>query len=185
MIKVKPYLKILKELELTQAQYLLLHCLHYRLYDEITEYRNIFPATDGTIIGKVWFDDLVTKGLVTIKEPLNSISDIRITEKFLQYFVKDFIAFEELKELYPPFMTSQGKTIPLLTGDEDELIKVYYEKINGLVSEHLLVLEDVKYMIEKNKVTTGLEKFIKSKGWLALRKEKGTTGNIGNRRTVL
>ena len=82
-------------------------------------------------------------------------------------------------------MTSQGKTIPLLTGDEDELIKVYYEKINGLVSEHLLVLEDVKYMIEKNKVTTGLEKFIKSKGWLALRKEKGTTGNIGNRRTVL
>jgi hypothetical protein len=173
MIRVKPYLKLLRELEITQAQYLLLHCLYYRLYPELTEYKNIFPATDGTIIGKVWFDDLVSKGLITRREVQeNKPTDFIITEKFTKYFVDDVIAFEELKAVYPAYMKSQGRTIPLLTGDEDELTKVYYEKINGLVEEHKKVLEDIAYMVEKDKVTVGLEKFIKSKGWEPLRREK-------------
>lgn len=191
MINVRNYLKILRELKITQSQYLLLHCLYYKLYAEISEYRDLFPTEDGSAIGGHWFNDLVDKGYIKLRvDPPQTMSDFIITDLFTKIFINDVKAFDEIKALYPDYMNGIGnKQIPLLTGDEDELLKIYYEKIGGVLAEHIEVKEDLAYMVQHNRVAMGLEKFIKSKGWLSIRKERykdnaGVTKVVKSRRRI-
>ena len=182
MIQVKSYLKVLKKAKLTQAQYLLLHCLHFKLYIELKEYMELFPPPSDklNIIGDYWFKDLLDRGYLTSTNSRpTEARHYKVGQKFLDIFIDKYLAIEEIWEYYPDFMIKGDKRYPLKAVDQEKMAELYFEKIGGIIIEHIEIITDIKFMVDNNLVYCSLEKFIGSKGWIGIRKiRKDGTQNI-------
>ena len=106
-----------------------------------------------------------------------------ITDKFKSIFVDKHIATEEIYEIYPSFVYSNGVQIPLSTMDRNVFANLYEIAIMGSLEEHKEVLLDIKYGKEKDLLNIGIEKFLKSKYWLAIRKKRMDTREIKTTKT--
>ena len=168
MLLEDSYVKFLIEHDLTQSQYLLLHLLHKGRADLIREYKEKFPSDDNTMIGKIFIDDLVRKGFLAEDNKVK----YRLTEKFLQTFINKHTASEEIFDLYPTHFPKDGVNIPLSAMDRNVFANLYDTAILSSVLEHIEVVKDLKYAIKHSLLNIGIEKFVKSKYWLSVRKQR-------------
>jgi DNA-binding MarR family transcriptional regulator len=162
------YVDFLIENNITQSQYLLLHLLYKQKPHLIRKYKEAFPSEDGSMIGKYMIDDLINRGF--LKE--NSKGNIEVTDKFLIIFVNKYIATDEIFEIYPTHTNIHGTNVPLTPMDRNVFANLYDICIQSSIKEHLIIIEDIKYGISKDLIKIGIDKFIKSKYWLVLRKQR-------------
>lgn len=172
MIEVDRYLEFLDKHNLVPQQFLLLLCIYHKKNLAITKYKSMFPIDENTMIGKILFDELIQKGFIVIAEGTDGTmaSHLSITEKFTSLYVDDYEAASQLRDAYPSFLKSEGKVYPLTLWDEDELRRVYWEKIKGLYEEHKEVLIDLAYGVKHNLIKGKMETFVRSRYWSTLRK---------------
>lgn len=178
MINVKPYLNFIIKHKLTQSQFLLLYIMYYRRTnqkeaDELSKlYRQAFPTDDNHMIGKNLTMDLVERKFIIPKPDGRLTLDCELGKRFLSAFIDKYTAGNELWELYPPFLNSGGKMMPLTAMDKNEFRDKYWAAITGSLEEHNLVIEDLKYAVEKQLVKMNIKNFLNSEGWLVFRQAR-------------
>lgn len=170
MLLEERYVDFICESGLTQNQFLLLYLTYKKRLDLILKYKQRFPTEDGTMIGKFWIDDLVTKGFIVMEGNKGTI-----TLKFKQIFCNKIDIAEELIDAYPSTMEIQGKIVPLTAIDIIVVADLYIEKILDNRQEHEEVLKDLAYAVKNNMINVSIKNFILGKYWLSIRKKRKST----------
>lgn len=170
MVQEDRYVKFLIKNKLTQTQFLLLHLLYKKKYNLITDYKKAFPSDNKSMIGKYLTEDLINRGfLIKITDRKGKVT-YTISEKFLDVYVNEYIAMEEIFEIYPSFYTKENNvTIPLTSMDRNVFSKIYIDKIAYSRGEHDEIKKDIEYGKEHELLVMGIEKFLKSEFWKSLR----------------
>lgn len=132
---------------------------------------------------------LVDKGLAAENHrrdpdvPAN-IDEFEATEKAVRFFFDAPTHFgEELYEAYPDFAeTGDGKRYPLKMFDRDmeELFDAYAGAIGNNRAKHRDVLSLLEWAEERDMIDMGLQKFVFSRYWQILRKEKETERDLSS-----
>lgn len=169
MILEERYVHFICEQKLTQGQFLLLYLMYKNRLDLIALYKETYPADDGTMIGKMWVEDLIKRGFIEQSE-----KGVKLAVKFKEIFCNKIDVAEELLRVYPSTTEIQGKIVPLTAIDIIEVADLYIEKIIDNRKEHEEVLKDIEYGIIHNMLNISIKKFIQSKYWLAIRKVRKT-----------
>lgn len=176
------YLRFIIKNNLTQAQYLLLHLVYHERVDLIKEFKEAFPTNnpkeDTTMIGEYWVKDLINRDFLVT----NAKGGLEIGMKFKIAFIDKYTACEEIYAIYPTHFKKDGVQIPLGAMDRNVFANLYDIAIMSSIQEHLEVVEDIKYAIKHDILNIGIEKFIKSKYWLAIRPKRKE--NLIKERTV-
>lgn len=173
MILTENYVEFLIEHKLTQSQYLLLQLLYERRVDLIRKYKKAFPIENGKMISDYLLDDLFKRGYLTRTE-----TGIKLGNKFYDAFVDIHKATDEIYDLYPAFINNNGIDIPLIAMDKRVFREIYIKKINGSLREHEEIKKDIQYAIDNNLIKTGLNKFLTSELWKAIRKLRAASIKI-------
>lgn len=95
-----------------------------------------------------------------------------ISKKFTDIFVDKHIATDQIFDTYPTFFYHQGVQIPLTAMDRNIFANLYIDYIYGSLEEHEEVLKDIVYGKAEGLLNMGIEKFLKGKVWLAIRKQR-------------
>lgn len=169
----KLMLKFIIDNDITEKEYVLLSTMYYRLFDEelpklIKQYAEKYgEEINGkkTMFGIDIKKRLVEKGML-YKDGIN----YQLTDKFLDLFVVEIIAGNELIDIYPSFITVNNVRIPLKTESRIELRKLYWQEIGGVRTEHTEVIKDVKYGVNHELLNMNIRKFIESNFWRDIRK---------------
>ncbi len=169
MIQVDRYIPFLVENELTQPQFLLLYCMYREKWELIAKYKKAFPSDDGSMIGNIYREDLVNRGFLIQIEDGDTADCFEITKKFAKIFVDEFEAGNEFWDIYPAFVISEGKRLPLSTMDKNLFRKIYSDRINHDFEEHKEVMKDLKFAIDEGLINMGIEKFVRSEMWSKIR----------------
>jgi hypothetical protein len=170
MLLEERYVNFICENNLTQPQFLLLYLLYKGRKDLILKYKQNFPTDDGTMIGKLWIDDLFRRGFL-IKENERML----VTHSFKDLFCNKIDVAEELLLTYPSTLEIDGKIVPLTAIDVITVADLYIEKILDNRLEHEEILKDIRYGITNNLINLSLKKFIQSKYWIGIRKIRNAT----------
>lgn len=168
MILENSYVPFLIEHGLTQNQYLLLHLLHKGRNDLIKDYKEKFPSDDGTMIGKYWIQDLVNKGFLAE----DKVNFYKLTEKFYSIFINKHTATDQIYDIYPTTCIIDGASIPLTAFDRNIFANLYDNYTNSSIKEHLEIIKDIEFAKDHDLIKIGIEKFLKSKYWLAIREKR-------------
>jgi len=124
MLLEERYINFICENKLTQPQFLLLYLMYKNRNDLILKYKQNFPTEDGTMIGKLWLDDLFRRGFL-IKEGERML----VTHTFKELFCDKIDVAEELLLAYPSTTEIGGKIIPLTAIDIITVADIYINKI--------------------------------------------------------
>lgn len=166
MILEDSYVPFLINNNLSQSQYLLLHLIYKQKLHLIKKYKEAFPSGDNNMIGEYFTKDLFNRGFLTTKF-INNKDVVVVTDKFLNIFLDKNKATDEIYEIYPNFNINNDN---LKTMDRNIFAKIYGDFIFDSVEEHLEIKKDIEFGIINNIINIDIEKFIKSKYWLVLRK---------------
>ncbi len=173
MILIDKYVNFLIDNQITERQFLALYLIYSKRMDLIELYKK--RVTNGMkIIPPEELPSLIEKGFVKLNVDGNAV----LTDKFKNIFVDKHIATEEIYEVYPTFVYSNGVQIPLSAMDRNVFANLYEIAIMGSREEHNEILLDIEYGKEKELLNIGIEKFLKSKHWLSIRKKRLDTGEI-------
>ena len=167
MIIIDKYIKFLVKNQINQIQFLGLYLAYSKRNDLIEMYKKEF--TDGMkIIPPEDLADLRTKGYINTSPQGDPI----LTDKFKHIFIDKFQATDEIFAAYPSFMYNQGVNIPLAAMDRSVFANLYEIAIMGSIEEHFDIMADIAYGKQQGLLNIGLEKFLKSKHWLSIRKKR-------------
>jgi hypothetical protein len=172
MMETERYVNFITKHKITQSQFLFLYLLRKKRWDLMKKYKESFPSEDGTVIGKILRDDLLTRKFIIKLDDNETAASYQIGKEFKAIFVDAYEAAEELKEAYPAFAINNGRRFNLVLVDTYEIAPIYAERIGHELHEHTEVLEDLKYGIDQNLITCGLDKFIRTEFWKTLRKAR-------------
>ena len=173
MILIDRYVNFLIDNQITERQFLGMYLAYTKRRDLSELYKK--KITGGMkIIPKNEIPELIKKGFLKIDEGGNAV----LTDKFKNIFVDKHIATEEIYEIYPTFIYSNGVQIPLSAMDRNVFANLYEIAIMGSRAEHAEVLLDIQYGKEKELLNIGIEKFLKAKHWLSIRKKRLDTKEI-------
>lgn len=176
MIDVDRYVPFLHKNKLTSTQFLFLLLVYQKKWKLIEIYKATFPTDDGSMIGRAMREDLVKRGFFERINPTGDRADnYRVSKKFTDIFIDEFEAGNQIWDLYPRAMVSEGKEFPLKLMDKNEMRKEYYKRIRGNNDEHFEVIKDLEYAIENRLIKGKIETFVKSEAWLDIRKERLNT----------
>lgn len=164
MILEDTYINILIEHNINQQQLLALYLLYKKRSDLIIRYKKHFNIKES-IITQEEINDLIDKKLLIKKG-----NTYNVTDYFYSMFINSSLATDEIYFSYPTFLEKDGIKIPLTSYDRNAFELLYDNAIKSNMLEHLEVLKDIDFGKEKNLIHIGIEKFIKSKYWLILRK---------------
>ncbi len=163
MILLPQYLDFLIENNINERQYFLLQCLYDRKLDLITRYEEF-------LIRKSIISIEETNELVSKKFLIKTENGYTLGSKFLEIFIDDIKAANEIFSIYPSFISDHRNIqIPLTSMDRVEFSKIYISKINGSIFEHFEIIKDIKYAKSKDLIKIGIEKFLRSEQWKAFR----------------
>lgn len=168
MILIEPYVKFIIKHNLTQHQLLFLFLVYYKRFDLLKEYKETFSPNGEPMLEDFFLQDLIKKEFLVVKH-----SGFSIGKKFLNVFINEDTATEQIFNAYPQFLTtSEGVDIPLTAMDRQVFKSLYISKIMGSVDEHIEVMKDIQYGIENGLMSIGINKFVTSEYWKALRKQR-------------
>lgn len=168
---VERYVKFITDNNLTQSQFLMLYLLYRKKYECIKLYKEKVPTEDGSMIGKSLNQDLIDRGfLEALSKEEGKEQKYKLTEKFTRLFIKDVHeAARQFWDKYPGFVNIGGRNIPLTTMDQFRFANIYGERIDYSVEEHLEVLKDIEFGVNKNLISCSIEKFVMSENWMKIR----------------
>lgn len=170
MIQEEHYVNFLIEHDITQSQFLLLFLVYKDRKDLVIKYKKRFPSTDNSMIGEYLTTDLKNKGFLIENEN----KELSLSNKFKNIFIDKHIAANEIFNIYPSFYNKGEVDIPLITMDRNIFANIYEEAIMGSLEEHKQVKLDILYGMKNSMLNISIEKFVKSKYWLILRKKRIT-----------
>ena len=176
---VTKHVRFLVKNKLTPSQFLLLYLIRTKKQSIMKEYSEAFPTEDGSFIGSILRDDLIQRKLLIKVKEGKTIDCYEVGEELERLFIKDsWIAAGEFWNKYPPFVSINGKNIPLTVADRYEFTILYSEAIGHSIDEHLEVLQDIEFGVNKELIKSNIETFVKSRGWEAIRKIRLNQANI-------
>lgn len=168
----KQLLKFLITNNITETEYILLASMYFKNLDE-----DVPPLING--YAQKWGVVEQGKRLMyssEIKEPLvkkgylaKTQNGFELTDKFLDLFVVEVLAGNELIDNYPAFAIINNVQIPLKTTGRMALRKLYWECIGGDRAEHIEVMRDVWFGKKNNMLNMNVVKFIEAEFWRDLR----------------
>jgi hypothetical protein len=174
LIDPTQYGEFLCKHKLTPNQFWLCYLIHLDDKDMMYEYlKNV---------GKFSKDDikvLEQKGFIFNNNPEDEAGESKYafkhfiaTSTFKELiFVDSSEAFQELWNSYPDYLNIENKRIPAKSVDYDALEKVYSKLLKNDLVLHKEIVSLVKSAVTNNKIQMGIEKFVKSRQWEALRNE--------------
>lgn len=165
MILLDKFIMFLRETKLTEKQVILLFLIYEKRKDLNAMYKATFGIKDNIISDE---DKEIFKKLGFIV--LGSNKKWTLSDKFLSMFVDKHKATEEIFFDYPVTLEKDGVLIPLKAMDRNIFANLYQAAIMGSYEEHKEVMLDLKFGINNKMINIGIEKFLKSKYWLTLRK---------------
>lgn len=167
---VERYVDFITKNVLSQGQFLMLYLIYRKKYESIKKYKECFPSDDGTMIGRGAQDDLIKRGYLLKVDDEGRADSYQITDKFLCLFLKDLHeAANQFWDKYPGFVSIDSKTIPLTNMDKYKFANIYGERIDHSVDEHLEVMKDLEFGVQKNLIRVSIENFVRSEGWMKIR----------------
>lgn len=168
MILVKPYVDFLIEHDLTQEQVLFLELIYRKELALIKKYKQHFPNDTNSMISPYLIEKLIKKEFL-----IKTDTGYMLGDKYLDIYVTADIAVDEVYDLYPTYiMSDKGVEIPLIAMDRKVFREIYIPKIMGNLKEHREVLKDIKYGVDNDLIKIGINKFVTSEFWKALRKRR-------------
>ncbi len=182
----KQQLMFMIDNDINEKEYVLLLSMYYMNLDEdIPKLVTKFAKKWGVILNlKQTMFPIEVKEKLVPKGYLEKVGEkYALTDKFLDLFVGEFIAGQELIEEYPSFAVINNSNIPLKTESRMLLRELYWKTINGVRIEHEEVMKDVQYGIQQNLINQNIRKFIESEFWRDIRKlrlESITTTTIAD-----
>ncbi len=137
--------------------------------------------------------------IITVEQLDNIIVDARRSLNQLEYLIDcqvrirsellgDNTMYElgdEFLEFYPDSITVKGIDYPMKLMDREQFYKKYWEAINCNIDEHTIVIEDLKWGVEKSLIPCKVEKFVGSRYWEQLRKMRLTGFNTDDIETYV
>lgn len=161
--------------KLTFAQIMLLHFLYYIQTDLyyvqlMKEYIMTFGVKNEN--GKIALTTDEEKAQLVENGWLIKTDDkigYAITTKFSDLFINKFEATNEFLLAYPGFTIINGTSIPIKSGNREELRDKYWTAIQQNKVEHQQVLLDIAYGKEKDLIKLNIRNFVDCHGWLDIR----------------
>jgi len=150
------------------------------LQDVLAKYKAWIEA--NRIISGDELDRLVEDGYVEKLNHEGKLSSYNLTDKFLSQFIDYRMAANELWEAYPGFHKADdsGKLFPLKSADKDEIGFLYWERIEGELTEHNEVMKDIVYGVAQGLIKQKISSFVKGEVWGDIRKLRKTKGRAAN-----
>lgn len=180
----KQMLRFMLDNHINETEYILLLSMYYRnLDEEIPPLIKRYAERYGIQLEGKWhmFSPSVKHPLVSKGYLIEIGTDkFQLTDMFLDLFVTEIIAGNELIDYYPSHIMIDNKKIPLKTTNRMELRKMYWSAIGGLRTEHEQVRLDVRYGKRHELLNMSINNFIQSEGWRDLRQMRleGEANNI-------
>lgn len=105
-----------------------------------------------------------------IKLEINTKSEFpdiyEVTDNFIKtLYIDTNIAFEELIFVYPKFIYVNNVEFNAINIDFDEALRLYNKKIGFSKIKHETIIKELKSQINKQLITCGLDKWLKSEMW--------------------
>jgi len=123
--------------------------------------------------GKPTFDKLLDKGFIRLTsggrlnagDPL-SFDQFEVTDKLSDLFYINFDFAEEIFDIYPPFINSNGRQFTTRNIGPEEVEEMFIDKIKKkrVVSSDE-VINALKQQKTNNNIGMGLKKWIETEGW--------------------
>lgn len=185
MIILEHYLTVLEDLKITQREFLVLLCIHEKDLDSIIRYKKLFQlGKDNSLLMSEEIKSLVDRKLLSVLDNKGIMSSYKVSNNFIKYFQKNKI-IDEFFSTYPAYLKTANKNYPLKGVDKDEIGNLYYKKIKKSIFEHLEILEDLQYGLKNNLILVKIDNFVKSEGWLDIRKERTNNNTSKKTREIL
>jgi hypothetical protein len=105
-----------------------------------------------------------------------------ITDKFVsEIYKRNNDPASEFWEAYPSVIYNDGKRFNGKTADKEKFFEMYMKKVGFSERLHGRVMSALKYGMETNAITMGIEKWFKSEQWAQLDKEIKQNSEKGER----
>jgi hypothetical protein len=169
MIIEDKYVNTLIKYKLTQFQLLMLILIYKKRYDLIVSYKQNYQIEEKTtVLNSYLTNDLVTRGFLIEKD-----KGFKIGKEFYKILIENpSLIVDELFDVYPDFININGNNVPLKAVSRRLVQDTYLELICFSVEEHLEIIEDIKYGVEQKLINIKIDKFIESKSYLTIRKNR-------------
>lgn len=183
-INTEEYINFLIKHDITANQFLLAYLLNME-NGAVVLYKYMEEG-QGWTMEEV--DDLVAKGFIFSTNHTKSGQDDYYLDRYLAtstfknlVFIECDEAFEEILEMYPTFIIVEGKKYSTKGGPIEKLSKTYNRLIHGNMKTHEKVKEALNYGIDNHLINMGMTKWVESRQWDVLLKEKakGVEGGYG------
>ena len=173
MFDLQRYMKYLIEHELTERQFLFCYCTQkaykdqsiYRVMGDFTKALGVMQDGRKRFMLDTERTDLITKGYITCEGDGTKASHYHVTDKWLDEFVTEYEAGQQLIAAYPSFIQINGVNVPLKTTDRAVIRSTYTDRIHGDRRKHERVIEALEYGVKHGLVNMNLEKFVLSEFW--------------------
>lgn len=190
MINISKYIDFIVDNKLSQTQFTFLYMIYYSTIDReettrlVKKYKKRINA--DALISIDELNGLVEMGFIQLADNKDQFNSVTLTDKFLKILIDEEGAAWQVFELYPAFNKDEKSgAMFTLKSYEFEMFKRRYGKaINYSYDEHLEVMKDLKYGIRFNMIKLRIEIFVKSRGWLDIRKERIKFGTEKKQATV-
>lgn len=167
MIVIDKYVKFLVKHSITERQLLVLILAYHNRLDLIELYKKSFGIKN--LLEPKDKEVLKRKGFV--KE--DSLGRIVLTKEFKAEFADKDVITDEIFTNFPLLMVEEnGVELPTANIDRSIFANLYILAISHSSQEHEEVLLDIEYGKEHGLLNIGIEKFLKSKYWLSIRKKR-------------
>jgi hypothetical protein len=167
MIIEDKYVNALIKHKLTQAQLLMLILIYKKRYDLVVSYKENYDI-ENAVLNSYFTNDLIDRGFLIEKN-----KSFKVGKEFYKILIENTsLIVDELFDVYPDFVSINGNNIPLKAVSRRIVQDIYLELICFSVEEHIEIIEDIKYGVEQNIINIKIDKFIESKTYLTIRKNR-------------
>lgn len=170
-IDTKDLVFLLNKLNVSVSQFLFLLMIQERLYASLYSYEE-----KNAGFSREEINDLIEKGYITnVKSDKdNYIDSYETTDKFrTEFFTRDeSAAAEEFWEMFPPYLSIDGRKIPTKTVDKEKFLAGYSKKIGKYSMLHNKVMEALDHALNNGMISMGIEKWYLSEQWNEVLKGK-------------
>jgi len=170
MINMESYINVLEKFKITQAQFIMLYCIHFKKWDIINRYKKLYPTTDGSMIGNRMKQDLINRKLLIVNG--KKANEMYLSKQAKSIFIDTMQSADEIWEFYPSEFNKNGIYTPSKNVDIIQFRLRYNLSILNDAFEHEEVFKDLKYMIYNNLIDCNILDFVKSKLWLNYREKR-------------